>query len=53
MHLLWVVVKIRVPFYGTLNDRCRNIIGTQKGTIILTTTLMVESSVEVFSRIES
>ena len=26
------------PFLGTLNIRCRIIIGTQKGTIILTTT---------------
>ena len=26
------------PFLGTLNNRCRIIIGTQKGTIILTTT---------------
>ena len=26
------------PFLGTLNLRCRIIIGTQKGTIILTTT---------------
>ena len=26
------------PFLGTLNIRCRNIIGIQKGTIILTTT---------------
>ena len=31
-----MVVKIRVPF--TLNNRCRIIIGTPKGTIILTTT---------------
>ena len=28
------------PFLGTLNNRCRIIIGTQKGTIILTTTHM-------------
>ena len=28
------------PFLGTLNNRCRGIIGTQKGTIILTTTHM-------------
>ena len=34
----WVVVKIRVPFLGTLNTRCRTILRTQKGTIILTTT---------------
>ena len=26
------------PFLGTLDVRCRTIIGTQKGTIILTTT---------------
>ena len=26
------------PFLGTLNNRCRIIIGTQKGTLILTTT---------------
>ena len=35
---MWVVVKIKVPFLGTLNDRCRIIIGAQRGTIILTTT---------------
>ena len=35
------VVKIRVPFWGTLNIRCRIIIRTQKGTLILTTTHMV------------
>ena len=29
------------PFLGTLNIRCRTIIGTQKGTIILTTTHML------------
>ena len=28
------------PFWGTLNNRCRIISGTQKGTIILTTTHM-------------
>ena len=28
------------PFWGTLNNRSRIIIGTQKGTIILTTTHM-------------
>ena len=28
------------PFLGTLNNRCRIIIGTQKGTIILTITQM-------------
>ena len=26
------------PFWGTLNIRCRIIIGIQKGTVILTTT---------------
>ena len=28
------------PFLGTLNNRCRAIIGSQKGTIFLTTTHM-------------
>ena len=28
------------PFLGTLNIKCRTIIGTKKGTIILTTTHM-------------
>ena len=28
------------PFWGTLYIRCRTIMGTQKGTIILTTTHM-------------
>ena len=28
------------PFVGTLNIRCRIIVGIQKGTIILTTTHM-------------
>ena len=35
---MWVVLKIRVPLLGTLNNRCCIIIGTEKGTIILTTT---------------
>ena len=30
------------PFLGTLNNRCRIIIRTQKGTIILTTTQILE-----------
>ena len=30
MNFTWVVVKIRVPFWGTPNDRCRIILGTQK-----------------------
>ena len=33
-----VVVKFMVPFLGTLDIRCRIIIGIQRGTIILTTT---------------
>ena len=33
-----MVIKIMVPFWGTLNIRGRIIIGTQKVTIILTTT---------------
>ena len=32
---IWVVVKIMVPFWGTLNNRCRIILGTQKGTILM------------------
>ena len=36
--IIWVVVKIMVPYWGTLNIRCRIIIRIQKGTIILTTT---------------
>ena len=35
---MWVVVKIMVPLSGTLKNRCRIVIGTQNGTIILTTT---------------
>ena len=31
------------PFWGTLNNRCRIIIGAPKGTIILTTTHMLEA----------
>ena len=30
------------PFLGTLNIRCRIMIGTEKGTIILATTHMAE-----------
>ena len=37
IEIRWVVVKIMVPFWVPLNIRCRIIIGTQKGTIILTT----------------
>ena len=33
-----MLVKIMVPFLGTLKKRCRIIMGTQKGTLILTTT---------------
>ena len=43
--LIWVVVKNNGPFLGTLNIRCRSIIGTQKGTIILTTTHVASTSV--------
>ena len=34
------------PFLGTLNIRCRKMIWIQKGTIILTTTHMVQLRVE-------
>ena len=37
---IWVVVKIMVPYLGTLNMRCCIILGIQEGTIILTTTHM-------------
>ena len=36
--LIWVVVKIRVPFCVPYIIRCRIIFRTQKGTLILTTT---------------
>ena len=43
----WAQIKIRVPFWIiTLNSRCRIIIGTRKGTIILTTTHIVLPSIE-------
>ena len=48
----WVVVKIRVPFLGTLNNRCRIIIGSQKGTIILTTTHTLTQSLVYAAHIE-
>ena len=35
---IWVVVKIMVPLLGPLDTRCRIILRTQKGTILLTTT---------------
>ena len=35
---MWAVIKIIVPFWGTLNIRGRIIIGIQEGAIILTTT---------------
>ena len=34
------------PFLGTLNIRCRIILGTQKGTIILTTTQIAPSGAQ-------
>ena len=38
---VWVVVKKKVPLLGTLNNRCRIILRTPKGTIVLTTTHMM------------
>ena len=35
------------PFLGTLNIRCRTIIGIQKGTIILTTTHVTGATLAV------
>ena len=46
---IWEVVKIMVPFWCTLNIKCRIIIGIQKGTIILTTTHMSASGFWVWS----
>ena len=40
-----MVVKNYGPFLGTLNIRCRIIVGTQKGTIILTTTYVASEFV--------
>ena len=51
---IWVVVKIRVPFWVPY-IRCRIILGTQKGTLILTTThlqlrrALTRASIPVFS----
>ena len=39
MFTFRLVVKIMVPFLGTLDIRGRIILGTQKGTIILTAAL--------------
>ena len=39
-YYIGVIYTLLVPFWGTLDIRCRIIIGTQKGTIILTTTHM-------------
>ena len=39
------------PLLGTLNTRCRTIIGTQKGTLILTTTHMAFGKVLLSKRI--
>ena len=38
------------PFLGTLNIRCRIILGTQKGTLILTTTHIAPS--QTFGRVQ-
>ena len=41
------------PFLGTLNNRCRSIIGTQKGALIFTTTHMGFSFYEVIPSYEN
>ena len=41
------------PFWGTLNTRCRILIGIQKGTIILTATHVVSDLLERGSPIQS
>ena len=38
VHLWSAVIGVMAPFWGTLYIRCRMIIMTQKGTLILTTT---------------
>ena len=38
------------PFLGTLNNRCRVILGTQEGTLILTTTHMEVGRVKAYMR---
>ena len=43
-----MVVKIMVPFWGTLNIRGRIIIGIQKGTIIFTTTHIIDTGEGIF-----
>ena len=40
------ILNALVPFLGTLNNGCRIIIGTQKGTIILTTAHVVQECSE-------
>ena len=35
------------PFLGPLNIRCRIMIGIQKGTIILTTTLLIITILDI------
>ena len=43
------------PLLGTLNNRCRIIVGTQKGAIILTTTHLVSEGFRIgfrFSDVE-
>ena len=37
------------PFLGTLNNRCRIIIRTQKGTLILTTTHIVTYGMSILA----
>ena len=48
LETIWVVVKIRVPILGTLKNRCRIKLRTQKGTLILTTTHINVHKVRVF-----
>ena len=49
MGIIWVVVKMMVPFLGTLNIRCRIVIGVQKRTKILATTHMGSYSLIPYS----
>ena len=60
MHvLIWMVVKIMVPFWDPLNSRCRSILRTQKGTIILQPTrcgharVCISAQVQGFAEVQS
>ena len=47
LFMILLYFKLYVPFLGTLNNECRIfiIIGTQNGTLILTTTLWLNKNI--------